>query len=57
MTVFDFRTAKALRQGITVEEFGGDYVEFDELLASGAEVALEEDSGGHLVLGESGEFE
>jgi hypothetical protein len=57
MTVFDFRTTKEFRRAIAASEFGADYIEFDELLASGAEVALEDDAGGLLVLGESGEFE
>ena len=57
MTIFDFRATRKLRHGIAEGDFGGGYVEFDELLASGAEVALEEDSAGHLVLSEGGEFE
>jgi len=57
MTLFDFRPTTGSRLGIAPGDVGDDYLEYDELLASGAEVALEEDSAGHLVLGDGGEFE
>jgi len=56
MTLFDFRTAKGPHPGFGAGEPGGDYLEYDELLASGAEVALEEDAG-YLTLAETGEWD
>lgn len=57
MTIFDYRPTRNPRQLFAEGEFGDDYVEFDELLASGAEIGLEEDSAGRLVMSEDGEFE
>lgn len=57
MSSFDFRPSPNRCHGLALSEFADDYVEFDELLASGAEVALEEDAGGRLVLSEDAEFE
>jgi len=57
MNVFEFRPSRHRRHGLAHSELVDDYVEFDELLASGAEVALEEDAGGRLVLSEDAEFE
>jgi hypothetical protein len=54
MTLFGYRASKGFSPELALRDLGGDYVEFDELLASGGEVALEEDSG-HLVLMESDE--
>ncbi|HEY9549928.1 MAG TPA: hypothetical protein VIR45_10540 [Kiloniellaceae bacterium] len=55
MTLFDFRASRGVRPEALQRALGGDYVEFDEILASGSEVALEEDAG-YLVLIEVDEF-
>lgn len=57
MTLFDFRPSRATLPEIASSELGGDYLEYDDLLASGDELRLEEDSGGYLVLIEGGETE
>jgi hypothetical protein len=57
MAVFDFRAPKGFRAEAALEGLGGDYLEIDEVLASGGELALEEDFGGYLMLIESGESE
>lgn len=52
MTLYDFRPSKGSRS-IDAAQAGGDYLEYDDLLASGGELALEEDGAGWLVLIES----
>src|SRR3546814_15877130 len=55
MTLFDFRASRGVRPEALQRALGGDYVEFDEILASASAVALEEDAG-YLVLIEDDEF-
>jgi hypothetical protein len=57
MAVFDFRAPNGFRADAALQAVGGDYLEIDEVLASGSELALEEDSGGYLMLIESSESE
>ncbi|HEY9536491.1 MAG TPA: hypothetical protein VIS03_02775 [Kiloniellaceae bacterium] len=57
MSVFDFRAARGVRPDALQRALGGDYIEFDEILASGGELALDEDDAGYLTLIEGGEFE
>lgn len=52
MTLYDFRPRAGFRPTGALHDLGGDYVEFDEILASGCELAVEEDAGA-LVLIES----
>ena len=54
MTLYDFRPRTGFRPAGALDDLGGDYLEFDELLTSGCELALEEDAG-FLVLNEGGE--
>jgi hypothetical protein len=56
MTLFDFRASRGVRAEALQRALGGDYLEIDEVLASGSELALEEESG-YLVLSESDGFE
>src|SRR3546814_3559416 len=46
MSVFDFRAARGVRPDALQRALGGDYIEFDEILASGGELALDEDDAG-----------
>ena len=55
MAVFDFRAPNGFCADAALQAVGGDYLELDELLSSGGELAIEEDSGGCLLLIESGE--
>lgn len=57
MTLYDFRPSKQLLSEIDARGFGEGYLEYDDLLASGCELSVEEDSAGYLVLIESGESE
>ena len=57
MTLFDFRPPNGFRSDAALDALGGDYLELDEVLASGAELAIEEDTTGYLLLIEGGESE
>ena len=57
MTLFNFRSPNGFCTDQALRELGGDYLEFDEVLSSGSELGLEEDSAGYLTLIEEGEFE
>jgi hypothetical protein len=54
---FDYRVPRGFQADNVLHALGGDYLELDEVLASGAEVAIEEDATGYLLLIESGESE
>jgi len=52
MSSSDFRVPKGFRASSALNALGGDYLEWDEVLASGGELAVEEDAG-YLTLIES----
>lgn len=56
MSSSDYRVPRGFRASAALSALGGDYLEWDEVLASGGELAVEEDAG-YLTLIESGESE
>ncbi len=58
MSLFDSADAEDFRPNRTLLQTGGDYLEFDELLARGGnDLAIESDGEDCLVLVEGADFE